>query len=822
MKNIYLLLTAILISFSVTTFAQSSSIQAIDTIAGYSSIIKSKDLPVSSNVSFKVEKPDGENIFIQGQTDVDGNAEAELYGYHTKKSGIYNVSISTAGEIYTALTQFEVYPDEFSSTKSEIMSDTNTVSAVIDELIVEIHVKDKYENPLPGQLIKLISSRSEDFIESLNNGLSNKEGIVRFKISSNQEGNSVLTAINQVVGKEIQNRKDLIFYSQEESMAIGGDDFSADTFSTNDSFGVLDHFEIEYPNEVVINDEQNLLAITARDKDGNIVRSYTGTIAIVINGDDNAIIPNNGQYSFTEKDQGEKEFSLALIFKELGDKSIEVFDMEDGQINKNLRGEKNLNVVKKAAIDGPDPSGNDKYKVSIKFPVNNSVLGSSTLTVSGMGVPNSNLKLMLNESKNGTVSVDDEGFFSTTINDIDDGKYVIYVSEEESLRRSSQPVTFTIDASAPKVEKIELSPSDGVLPDTDYTITVYSEPKLDIVKVFVAGMEDKLTESSVTPGKYEVSLVSSKNSGPYNVDVTLADELGNSETYPKQVVLEVLTLVKPDPPIDVLATPGDSLVDITWKAGESERLIDHYNIYLGETKDDLILHSQSKEIHKTLDGLENNKEYYLQISTVDKEKEESERSEITTFKPHAEPIIEPIDTHPVASKMALRAIPGDKKVTLSWDSYMRADFYKISFGIRSKQYESEILTEDSNTSFVLKDLINNLPYYFTVSALDEEGNQISENYKEVRVTPEGFGFQVVQAVKDISADIISQATPTYRNNTIYSKRLNNTGPETWIFLAIPLILTSLFLFLKGRNTNKPVYVEPLEQRPRRVSRKMQF
>ena len=92
----------------------------------------------------------------------------------------------------------------------------------------------------------------------------------------------------------------------------------------------------------------------------------------------------------------------------------------------------------------------------------------------------------------------------------------------------------------------------------------------------------------------------------------------------------------------------------------------------------------------------------------------------------------------------IKAVPGDKKIILSWDAASDDDGvilgYRVYYGTNSVQmeddfYTADILTGESDTTFAIEGLQNGVTYYFSVTAIDDEENE-SDNYSlEVSGTP---------------------------------------------------------------------------------------
>ena len=88
-------------------------------------------------------------------------------------------------------------------------------------------------------------------------------------------------------------------------------------------------FEIDAP-DVVNTNEAIDITVRALDEDGNVYKDYAGTMFFDVEGDDDAIIPNilDG-YTFTGADEGVHTFSKAITFKNPGQVTVLVIDIDD-------------------------------------------------------------------------------------------------------------------------------------------------------------------------------------------------------------------------------------------------------------------------------------------------------------------------------------------------------------------------------------------------------------------------------------------------------------------------------------------------------------
>ncbi len=331
MKKIFTIIAFILLINTVNAV----NVNVTDTIAGYSTLLKSSKTLSNTDMIFKVVKPNWSDIKIQSRTDSNWYAEVEFDWFHTKQAWVYKVYSALNNEIFKNPNEFKVFADVFSPVKSSLSSDKASLSAKNDTLIVNVNIKDKHGNNIPNQLIKLLSSRNQDKISS-NNNITNEKWQVSFSVKSSQAWISIFTAMNQSINQEINKRQKIVFYKPEEKKAFWWSLFSASlleedwyTDEVGAEFWVLDSFAITIsPEEVVVNSDQNYLTIIAQDADGNTVKNYVWTIIIETN-DANAIIPNSWEYTFTEQDQGKKKFDLAIIFSQIGEVQLHVFDIDD-------------------------------------------------------------------------------------------------------------------------------------------------------------------------------------------------------------------------------------------------------------------------------------------------------------------------------------------------------------------------------------------------------------------------------------------------------------------------------------------------------------
>lgn len=209
---------------------------ANDTIAGYSSFLKTSQLESGKDVEFLITKPNGSEIKLRSKSNTGGIAEVELYGYNTKQAGLYKFAAKRISDTnYGPHNTFRVYPDILSSTQSLLNLDKNTASADGGEKVyLTVVLYDRYRNPISDHQVKLISSRLEDKIKVAQNFVSDTNGRIVFVLTSNLPGVSVYSAIDVNTGITLEERSKVIYYMPvEKESPRGGNFLQADIFSAD-------------------------------------------------------------------------------------------------------------------------------------------------------------------------------------------------------------------------------------------------------------------------------------------------------------------------------------------------------------------------------------------------------------------------------------------------------------------------------------------------------------------------------------------------------------------------------------------------------------
>ena len=834
-KTLFLALVIAFQTLIPTAFAGFLNVRAYgtDTVAGYASLLKSSMLSPYKEIVFVVEKPDYSVVRVPAQADPEGIAKADLYGHQTKMAGIYRVALYYPGTSDSSpQNTFVVYPDQISKSQSMVSATTQMVEADGEsKSFITVTLYDAYRNPIKDHQVRLISSRPNDDITAINTGITDASGRASFKITSKYAGISVLTAMDASANVILNDRKEIVFFAPAPK-AIGGNFFStnalqADIIQTASAQEVLPgpvaRFDVEGLSSSVKVNTDLTMTIVARDKDGNVAKNYTGTVLISTPDDENAILPNNGEYTFKEADQGQFTFNLALRFTQVGNQFIQVLDKENWKI----AGQKEIQVVPQQAITVPDVSS----ALSIKSPTDGGKFGSNMVVITGQGDPNINLKVFDDDVKIGDSETDSDGFFSFQASGLAAGSHTFYVMSGSG--QVSRSVTIMVDTLPPVLNSITVSPDGPVNPGQSLKITVSSEPDLEEVKIRVQGVERDLLPEVGQPGTYVAFVNAPMNAGSYSVDVILADSLANRSQLQGQKTILVQSEAAALPPTvqNPEGIAGDYEVLLTWDpvSGHSTGIA-RYKVLYGTSYENLnqSVQTEGSATSLKITDLQNNTQYFFAVKAIDAKGLESEESSVViavtpVSSDEVTPDEETLDTEgmqPSASEpdtdgFALTMPPASlynnpllgtassNTVSLTWQAFpgIQAARYKVYFGLQPAQYDDYIATYDNRTFFTVNDLINGVPYYFAVVAVNFAGNEISPLSAELRIVPQGSGFQ------SMPADQIIAGRPSYispLSNMLFAQvpAQESTGPEMAWIVIIALTLAGGIVYLNRRHLIK--------------------
>jgi len=789
---------ALSLVFSINTFA-SFYVSIDDWFAWKSTLVSTSFIWEGLSWKLVVQKPNWEKVFINEFTWIDWKIKSEILWYHTKSSWEYFLNLLMS-DWNSSSWNFFINSWEFSLDQSEIFSTEKSISVNVDTTDIVAKIVDRYWNPIKWQRIKFLSSRMNDVFDKWDECITNNKWVCYVSVRSDLEWKSVFSAINLSENKILNQRVGIIFYSEEEKFAVGWNPFMANLLDVNSSwlldsseFWVIDSFKIETSDEITLNSDDNLMKISAIDIDWNIVKDFLWDIQIIIPNDENAVIPWEWKYSFTKEDQWLHEFSLSTVFTRSWNNKIEVYSVQDWEIDVTLKWVKNLEVKEKKI----DSSVLNEKDLRIVSPSNWTRVWNNWIQLSWKWTPFTDLKIYINEKKEwGLIAVDKDWFFSAKINWLNEWMNLVHVTENQWSKRSSQEIEIFIDTTAPVISDLEIFPKI-IETEESFNLKIYSEKWLSSVKALVNWNIEILKEVLWTQWVYEVNILWPSDSWKFPIDVILSDSMWNKETFRNQWELEVKNKITlPADKVDMIDTTVTlNKIQLKWQIPESQNEISDYKIFLWESENSLKLFWDSKVNDVNIENLSFETKYFIWIKSENEFWKMSEMSDLKSVYIWKNPnqIEKPVDhwsaITEIFKKDDLNWFAWNSRVTLKWKSLSSDSVkYKIEYWIEEDFLQESIFTKDNANTFYIQDLINWLDYYFKVYWVDEDWNQVSKDSNILKLAPQWksqvkyWWFVNTDNYKIDNIDKI-----------VESKNWKNTNswPELYFLIAIALLIWDL-------------------------------
>lgn len=608
-------------------------VSALDTIAGYGTVLKVSNAAPGSNIVFAVQQPSGVQSFFDAVTDASGNVSYPLSDYATRLAGIYYVSAEYRDVKKPGSPKpFRVYPDSVSESRSTIESDLHIVrlSAVAK---VRVTLSDSYGNPLSGHEVRLISTRSDAVSSTLRRPVTDDAGFVQFEVASSDPGLSTFSAYDMTAEVVLENRIQILFANSLSSdfSAVGGDDvLLAQNTATTSSSSPVHTFEFEDVPDTISKNNPTTLTVTAYDSSKNVVSNYAGKVHFSVTSPNANLATVPQDYTFAAKDLGKHTFSLAFQFQQEGDYKIRVVDTA----NDKIYGEKSFTV-----LGGKDGSAPASVSVHIVTPTVGKT-GQKVQTVSGTSVAGKDVKIFDNNTEIGKASADAAGKFSFTTPSLPDGNhefYAVAVDEKSVILGTSEKVKITVDATPPAITSLTFQPDVDVVPGDPVKVTIFSEPNLSKISVSLGDTLLDLNANSPGGDSYAATLAAPMEAGKYSVKVFMADELGNEVSYDRQEFFTVAASQKPSAVPNITAFAADARVNLVWGKATDDGAIVRYRIYYGTSSENLSEKVDTRDASTTwyVVGLENATMYYFNVVAVDNQEQEGESSPAVSATPDA-------------------------------------------------------------------------------------------------------------------------------------------------------------------------------------------
>jgi len=765
---------------SHSALASQYSVSALDSIAGYGSEITVKNVEKNAEISVILHTPENRTETLHKTSDSAGTVHFIIPKKDTYEAGIYEfVAIPKGFSFEDGNTHsFEIFADDPSASLSKISTE-NISLATGKTGKISVLLQDQYGNKIANHRVQLISSRNTDSISILSE-ISGKRtdanGQIDFSISSWEEGNSRISALDQTSGISLNDRKNILFYDNSSSQKTGSR-FSASMFgaggddedTASDEAGLVSEFVIDFPSTIGVHSSDNFLTITAVDTQGKTLQNFTGTIFIRIPDDENATVPGeNGKYTFLTRDEGTFTFSQSLTFSQTGSQTIEVFlyDLQKEEINVNVFGKKSVQVEENGEYQGPI-SNND---ITILTPENNSKFSSSSVSITGTSAKNSDVKIFLDNSPYKSLSTDDKGIFSLIIHDLDEGNHSVYAQQIEGKKKSNT-IQFSIDSSSPEITSSVFSETNTT-PNAEISLTLKTKGDAKEVLIRIDNEEKKLAKisgSSASSSTWKTEFSVPSTIGQYPVLAIVTDEYGNTS---KQVLTQKITVKKAEISGDILTgefSEEKKSIILEWKNILPDTPI-LYILSTGTSKNSL---KKSKSISGSSTQIEYSEftagdKIFIAITPVDATGKEGKISNVLEIQTK---IIKEVVEPEKDPEFSVKSEEG--QLYVRWESSKNSHHYELLYGIESGEYLSKVQKNAFQNADTLSDLISEKKYFVRILAKDSLGNTIFD-YGEKSVT---------------IGEITFHPAPTKQPQN-YPEWITKTGPQLFLFIGAIFFIAS--------------------------------
>ncbi len=623
-KKIFYSITLASLLFTSIATANAASMEAygLDTIAGYSTYLRTSQLVSNASIDFYVTDPNGDTTTLDAITNENGIAQTELSDYFTRVAGEYLVSVKYESELdYGNISMFEVYPGEVSQSNSVVSPTEQVVRSFDDKSTINVKLSDEYGNPIVDHLVKLISSSTYDLVAAQSE-YTDRNGEIVFDVSSNEKGTVTYSIYDVTADVILDSRSKIVYFDDSEYIFVNNDVPEKYIYAaTGNSSSAIDVFEFEnVPASIGVGESItfDLVAMDALDQE---VTNYEGTIRFSVVSDNSFFATLPEDYTYTASDLGSHTFSLAVNFQQAGTYSVEARDLDEVTVY----GEYDFVVT--------ESSGQSASTISITNPTAGTY-SNGIQVISGSAPAGSALKVFDNDIEIASLVANAAGQFSHTTSALTDGEHAFYVAtvnEVGTITGTSDTVGVNIDTSGPEIAQVVLDPTGEVDPGAVISAKIYTSDDLSQAAIL---FQDNIYETTYdAAGYYEGSFAVPIEFGEYSVGVVIVDQLGNESKLENQATVNVG--VMPEPIEDssladvtgLTAISADRRVSLQWDSVQTlETLITNYRVYYGLTPNQLTeaVDTFTNSTTWYIPNLKNGVEYYFAVIAVDEKGNVSE------------------------------------------------------------------------------------------------------------------------------------------------------------------------------------------------------
>ena len=737
---------ALVLAFPASTLG-AIEVTVDDTVAGLGATAYIPDLPTGAEAQAVFRLPGGGERSSRVERGSDGVARADLPATDSTKAGAYTVDI-LAGAATLGSANFDVVPDSVDAANSDVRVDRASIDTDgADAATVTVTLRDRYGNVLPGRPVTLVASRKSDQVEPIE-PQTDASGAQRFYVYTDVPGHLSLRAIDLLSGVVVESTAEI---DAGNPRAIGGTyDYYAPaaapayapyaapypvytpavdtrTFYTDarrppsyasflgqvtGTFDVISGFEVKAPAELPIGEEAPKVTLRAVDRSGKTVESYLGTV-VFSSTDPEAILPNFGEYTFKERDLGQKEFPLVLRFESPGPQTVRIQD----KVDPSIYGEVTVNV---AGGGGSSVGG----VIIITSHKDGDVVSTTDITLKGTGPEYTNLTVMGGVAD---VQTDTDGIGNFTANirlSPSQKDFTIRVRDDQG-NFDSGPLRLVLDTDPPELGAITFDPAE---PEEGESVLVRVETDAGLPKVVFllddAAADRPTATLAANPDDARIyqAFFPAPAPGEHRATIIATDASGNARE-----VRAMFTVKNRGLPIveGLSAQARTNAVALQWDPVPEQ--VTGYRVYVGEQEGtfDYSLDTGRPVTKATVAGLRPGTTYYFAVTALRDEMESMEKSRV-------------IDVQ--TPGLTLRLREGDTALRLEWefpDDIELSGFALEYYVEGDEDVRDERLLEGGARSYTLRDLFNGYPYVVRLTPISITGNTLDDLSAEIIGTPNG-------------------------------------------------------------------------------------
>ncbi len=617
-------------------------VAAIDTFAGNSTILTASTSKANAPLVFEVISSSGESYRLPAFTDNDGFARVEFSGENTTRAGSYKLTAMVTGYSGSGETAFfSVLPSRFSDSFSTIEPRNQVINALEKEASLKVILRDEYNNPLDGHVVRLISSSGDDVARPSSN-ISDKKGEVSFVVTSSQPGAVTYSAYDVTADKVLSDKAKVVYF--DDANYVFSNDLPQDyAFSAvGNSSGEVDYLEFEDVPSVIRPADPVSFSITAYDNLDQPVINYTGTVQFSVTQGNAQFVTLPSNYTFTTDDLGSHTFSISLQFQSEGSYVLRVNDV----LNPEVFGEYTFDVVANGVPD-------DSPQLTVTNPITGTY-SNNIQVISGLAPPGADIKIFDDDVEIASLLADIDGQFTVTTSPLADGVHNFYVAEVNDIGtiiETSEVVEVTIDTASPEISQVVFDPIGEVEAGSAVLAKAFVGDTLSSASLIVNDNIYDMQDSG--QGFYQVNFPAPTEFGTYPVSFILVDDLGNESRVNDYTTLMVggelidhTVILVPDV-TGLVAESDDKRVTLSWNpVSNAANPITNYRVYYGTSPNELAdaVDTFTDSTTWYIPNLANGVEYYFAVVAIDDKGNTSEHfSNIVSAVP--QPIV--IEPEPI-------------------------------------------------------------------------------------------------------------------------------------------------------------------------------